>query len=390
MNNTDVFALTGADIYGESEQLSLTGHAIVVAGNTILDVCPIESIDQNVTTIELAGGFLTAGFIDLQVNGGGGVQFNNAPTLQSIKTICSSQVRLGTCKTMVTLISCDKATTRQAIEAATEASRLCVPGFLGLHLEGPHLSTARKGAHNEAVLRDMSNDDLQQLLSAKENLEYLMVTVAPERVNNDQINTLMRAGIVVSLGHSDASCEQAEQAYKHGARSATHLYNAMSPLQHRAPGMVGATLTLPDVFAGIIADGVHVSPAAISLAVRSKNAGGKLYLVSDAMAPAGTSQTEFELDGRTITRNNGKLVLPDGTLAGADTDLLSSVNYLMQSVGVTRDHALRMASLYPAQCIGANHTMGTVAPGCSPNLIHIDKHNRLKQVWLDGVPQLAD
>jgi len=388
-----VFAITGADIgIGPS---ALTDHAVQVnEEGRISGVCPVAAIPQNQTTIELNSGCLVAGCIDLQVNGGGGVLFNNDVSVDAIEKICRAHRQLGTCRILVTLISSTAQTTTAAIAAAIEAYEKNIPGFLGLHLEGPHLCADKKGAHNQAVLRHMTQTDLDELCAARQQLPYLMVTIAPEMVTNRQIATMNDCGIVVSLGHSNASCADAIAAYKHGARCATHLYNAMSPLTSREPGMVGAAMTTDDAYAGLIADGIHVDAPAISVALRAKNGQGKLFIVSDAMATAGSTLSEFSLDGRKIVRKQSterkqsRLELLDGTLAGADTDMLSSVRYLINDAGVDESEAIRMATSYPASCIGAADNLGSIAPGYYANLVHLDNDFQLQQVWVDGVSQI--
>jgi len=383
----NAFAITGADIgVGPSP---LYDHAVQITGEgKIARVCPIAELPENQKIVELQGGSLVAGCIDLQVNGGGGVQFNNDVSVDAIETICLAHRQLGTCRLLVTLISSTAQTTTAAIAAAIAASERNIPGFLGLHLEGPHLSPDKKGAHNEAVLRCMTQTDLDELCAASEKLPYLMVTVAPEMVTNKQIKVMSRSGIVVSLGHSNARFADAMAAYKHGARCATHLYNAMSQLNSREPGMVGAALNTEDAYAGLIADGTHVNAAAIKIALKAKNSRGKIFIVSDAMATAGSTLSQFKLDDRTIVRKQGRLELADGTLAGADTDMLASVRYLINNVGLNEPEAFRMATSYPCRCVGASDKLGALVPGNYANIIHLDADYQLQQVWVDGNAQL--
>lgn len=384
---TKPFAITGASIIvGEAQ---LTNHALLVSNGDITGIVPTTELAQEIDIVSLSGGTLVPGLIDLQVNGGGGVMFNNDPSLASIETICAAHTKLGTCRLLVTLISSTPKTTNAAIQASIEASNKKVPGFLGLHLEGPHLSVEKRGAHSESVLRPMEPEDVATLCEAKSQLPYLMVTLAPEMIEPRYIEQLSSAGIIVSLGHSNTSFSSAMDAFDRGARCATHLFNAMSPLNHREPGLVGATLTHPHVHAGLIADGVHVHAAAIKTALKAKSGSGNLFIVSDAMATAGSEITQFELDGRTIMRNTGRLTLSDGTLAGADIDLLSSINFLVNDVGMEHAQAIRMASTYPSECIGAGSTLGSIEPGRKANFLHIDKQRQLSQVWVDGVTQLT-
>jgi N-acetylglucosamine-6-phosphate deacetylase len=255
-----------------------------------------------------------------------------------------------------------------------------VPGFLGLHLEGPHLDPRRAGAHDPALIRPMTEADLNALEAAARTLPALMVTLAPEAATPEQIARLARAGAVVSLGHSDCTAEAAEAAFAAGARAVTHLFNAMSQLAGRAPGLVGAALAGP-VHAGIIADGVHVADAALRAALAAK-APDRLFVVSDAMAVAGTPLTEFTLGDRRIVRNRGRLTLADGTLAGADTSLPQSLAHLNR-LGCPLDRALAMASRIPADLIGARGR-GVLVAGARADFVHLDAGMALRGVWQAG------
>jgi N-acetylglucosamine-6-phosphate deacetylase len=246
-----------------------------------------------------------------------------------------------------------------------------VPGFLGLHLEGPHLSLARKGAHDPALIRPMDETDLVRLERVRGTLPYLLVTVAAETVTPEQIARLVRAGIVVSIGHSDASFEVTSAAIQAGASMTTHLFNAMSQIGNRDPGVVGAALHHGSVWAGLIADGIHVNPATLGLALRAKTGPGRIFLVSDSMSQAGADMASFELNGRTIYRRDGALRLGDGTLAGADLTLDAAVRYMHLKFGLELGECLRMASLYPAQAIGAKR-LGRLVPRAEANPVWLD------------------
>ncbi len=211
-----------------------------------------------------------------------------------------------------------------------------------------------------------------------------MVTVAPESVTNSQISELSRAGIVVSLGHSDAPYSDALKAIKAGAGCVTHLFNTMSPLTHREPGIVGAALNSGSVYAGLIADGYHVDPAAISIALAAKKAPGQIFLVTDAMSTIGTDITSFDLNGRKIVRKGGCLMLEDGTLAGADLDMAYAVRFMQDIIGLDRFEAIRMASLYPANCIGASAEYGNLKPGAYANMVHLSDDNHVRRSWWKG------
>ncbi len=270
----------------------------------------VAGIEPGATGAERLAGWIVPGLIDLQVNGGGGVLFNNAPTAEGIATIRAAHARFGTTALMVTLI-----TDRPDVTAAAVAAAEAAPGLLGLHLEGPHLDPLRKGAHDAGLIRPMNSADLHHLCEAAQQLPALMITVAPEAVTPEQIAVLDSAGAIVSLGHSDCSYETAVAAIAAGARCVTHLFNAMSQLGNRNPGLVGAALT-HDVAAGLIADTIHVHPATMRAALAAKPHG--VFLVSDGMAFAGSDLQEITLGGRKILRHSGRLTLADGNLAGAD------------------------------------------------------------------------
>jgi len=307
-------------------------------------------------------GMIVPGFIDLQVNGGGGVLLNNSPTLDGIRTIVSAFAQFGTTACLPTLIT-DTPEIQDLTIAAGIAAKDAIPGFLGLHLEGPHLSIARKGAHDPALIRPMLESDIDRLLRAKAALPNLLVTVAAETVPPDQIARLAQAGIVVSLGHSDATCAQVKAAAAAGASMVTHLFNAQSQIGNREPGVVGATLDLGTLSAGLIADGIHVHPATIGIALRAKQGPKKIFIVSDAMSLTGTDLPSFELNGRMVYRKDGALRLEDGTLAGADLTMIGAIHYLVTHAGVSLDEALRMAALYPAESMGIEADYGHLRRG---------------------------
>ncbi|WP_170347921.1 N-acetylglucosamine-6-phosphate deacetylase [Ruegeria atlantica] len=302
--------------------------------------------------IDLNGDILCPGFVDLQVNGGGGAMFNDDPSVDSIRQIAEAHRRLGVASLLPTLITDTPEKTEAAVAAAIEAVRAGVPGVAGLHLEGPHLSVARKGAHDGALIRPMEDADLTMLIAAAEQLPCLKVTLAPESVSLQQVQALSDAGILVSLGHSNADFETCQRYAVAGARCVTHLFNAMSQLGNREPGLVGAALATGGLSAGVIADGIHVHPEVIRAAWAAKTAPGQIFLVSDAMAVAGTDQATFELEGRRITRTDGRLTLEDGTLAGADLDLTTAIRILVTHADVPLQEALAAATTYPASLIG--------------------------------------
>ncbi|MDN2566619.1 N-acetylglucosamine-6-phosphate deacetylase [Aquibium sp. A9E412] len=377
-------ALTGARIFDGADWH--VGHTLLVAGGRIAALVPDGAVDAATPRSRLDGGLLVPGFVDLQVNGGGGVQFNQEPTGETLATICRAHARLGTTALLATLITDTPAVGQAALAAGRAAAAAGLPGFLGLHLEGPHLAVARKGAHDAALIRPLAAADAEALAAARRGLPALLVTVAPEAAPAALIARLAKAGVTVSLGHSDADYAAAEAAIAAGATMVTHLFNAMSPLGHRAPGMVGAALESGAVSAGLIADGIHVDRHAIAIAVRAKRGPGRLFLVSDAMATLGTDLAGFTLNGRAVRRAGGRLTLADGTLAGADLDLLSAVRFMHREVGLALDEALRMAALYPAQAIGLAPRLGRLAPGSAASMVHLSDDLALRAAWVAGRP----
>ena len=331
--------------------------------------------------IDLGDGILAPGFIDLQVNGGGGRMVDAATDAATITMICASHARLGATGLLPTLITDTADATAAVIAAGVEAARRGVPGFLGLHLEGPHLDPNRNGAHDARLIRPMDEADLAQYLAAARELPSLMITLAPEAVTAEQIGRLMAAGVIVSLGHTQAGHAAAMAAFAAGAGCVTHLFNAMSHLTSREPGLVGAALSAP-VFAGLIADGIHVDPAVIRLAMKAKPEG--MFLVSDAMAFAGSDAIEIRLGGRRILRRDGRLTLDDGTLAGADLTLPQAVKVMVEQVGIAPEVALGMATSRPAACLGREGELGHLLPGRVADMVHLGQDWTLKGVWRAG------
>ncbi|MEQ5795453.1 N-acetylglucosamine-6-phosphate deacetylase [Paracoccus sp. NFXS7] len=326
----------------------------------------IEAIVPRPEGVVPMPGILAPGFVDLQVNGGAGLMVGAGNDAAALARICAVHRDLGCAGILPTLITDGPEVTARVLAAGIAAARADTPGFLGLHLEGPHLDPRRAGAHDAALIRPMTDADMAALIAARADLPALMVTLAPEAAIPAQIAALTAAGIIVSLGHSDCTLDQAQAAFAAGARCATHLFNAMSPLGHRQPGLVGAVLS-GDAQAGIIADGTHVDPAALRIALRARPGG--LFLVSDCMAVAGTTLTEFPLQGRRILRRDGRLTLADGTLAGADLRLDRAVRIAV-AAGADPAQALAMATSVPAGLIGAK--AGRIAPGCAADLILLD------------------
>lgn len=350
---TTVFTITGGPVFDGTALLQ--GHVAQFVEGRLTAIQPQKEVTDFGETLDLGGHILSPGYVDLQVNGGGGVMLNDDPSVETLRRMTAAHRRLGTVRLLPTLITDRPAVTEAAIAAAQDAIKTGLNGVAGLHLEGPHLSLARKGAHDGDLIRPMTDEDLAMLLHAKTRLPVLKVTVAPESVTPEQVSALARAGVHVSLGHTDADYETCLTYADAGARMVTHLFNAMSQLGHRAPGLVGTALSRGGLSCGMIADSIHVHPVAMQAAFAAKQKPGDIYLVSDAMAVAGTDETSFHLGRRKIIRRDGRLTLADGTLAGADLDLTTAVRVCVDQVGLSVEKALRTATVVPAGLVGLTH-----------------------------------
>ncbi len=333
--------------------------------------------------VDLAGGWLLPGFIDAQVNGGGGVLFNNTPTVAGIAAIAAAHRRFGTTGLLPTLISDRPEVMGQAIDAVRGAIAAGVPGVLGIHLEGPYIAPARKGTHDASTFRVPGSDELA-LASSLDN-GVTLLTLAPERVPLESIRSLADRGVVVAAGHTGATYEEIRAGLDAGVRAFTHLYNAMSPLTGREPGTVGAALDDAYSWVGIIADGVHVHPASLRLALAAKPA-GKVFLVTDAMPPVGADDPSYVLYGETITAVDGVVRNAAGALAGSALDMATAVRNAVQWLGVDLAEAARMASTYPAQLLGLDALRGHISEGSIADLVLLDDQLQVCQTWIGGVP----
>ncbi|MBO9195742.1 N-acetylglucosamine-6-phosphate deacetylase [Rhizobium sp. 16-449-1b] len=361
--------------------------ALVVADGRIETIAGLNDLPDG-ETITLDGGVLAPGFIDAQVNGGAGRMLNDEPSPASMYRIAEGHRPYGTTSLLPTLITDTGEATAAAIDAAKEAVK-ANRGVAGLHLEGPHLAPARKGAHLAELMRPVEDRDVKALSAAAEAIGTLLVTMAAEQVTARQVRELSEAGVTVSIGHSDCTSEAAEARFDAGARGVTHLFNAMSQLGHRTPGLVGAAIDHPAVWCGIIADGHHVDPKALRTALRAKRGEGKLFFVTDAMSLVGSAENSFTLNGRTVRRETGafcsRLVLSDGTLAGSDVDMASAIRYGLTYLDLSLSEALRMATLYPARFLKLDDR-GRLAPGLRADLVHMTDGIKVNQTWISGEP----
>ena len=330
-----------------------------------------------------SGALLAPGFIDLQVNGGGGTLLNDNPTAQGMRAIARAHRRYGTTACLPTLITDSRSQTQAAIAAARAAAGH--DGVLGLHLEGPFISPARPGIHRAdhiAVPRVSDLDWLADLAGAGRSL----VTLAPERLPDGFLSKLAATGIRVSVGHSEASAEVIMRAVADGLTGVTHLFNAMPPFVGRAPGIVGAALVEPRLIAGIIVDGIHVDPIAVRAAFAAKGADA-MALISDAMPTVGATLREFQLMGRTISLREGRLTGKDGTLAGAHLDMASAVRNTVKLAERPLDDALRAASLTPARFLGLEHERGALISGARADMVALTPDLDVICTWVGGDEQ---
>jgi N-acetylglucosamine-6-phosphate deacetylase len=358
--------------------------AVALDGERIIGLRPAAELPGNAALQAFEHGTLAPGFIDIQVNGGGGVLLNNDPSMETVERMAAGHRRAGTTGLLPTLISDTPETQRAAVAAVVEARARGNRGVLGVHIEGPFFEPARRGTHRADMIRGLTDDDLAWLTGLKDL--PVLLTLAPERLAPGQLRCLADAGIRVFAGHTDASYEQISAALAEGLHGFTHLFNAMSPLTGRAPGTVGAALDHPDCWAGIIADGHHVHPASIRIAQCAKPR-GKLLLVSDAMATVGSDDDSFEIYGERIALRDGKLVNAEGALAGSAIGLNDAVRYTHTVVGLPLNESLRMASLYPAACLGLDNELGRIAPDHRADLVLFDDNLRVHGTWVAGEHQ---
>ena len=358
------------------------GECVLIEGERIVAiVAPDDARCRDARRRDLGGALLLPGFIDSQVNGGGGVLFNDSPSVEAIRAIGRAHRRFGTTGFLPTLISADLDIVAHAIAAVRGALEAGVPGVLGIHIEGPFLNVARKGVHDPAKLRDLDASALGLLTSLKNG--RTLVTLAPEVTTPQIIEKLVASGVVVSAGHTNATYEEIGSALRHGLRGFTHLFNAMSQLTGREPGTVGAALDDPGSWCGIIVDGEHTAPVVLRIALRCKPH-DRFMLVTDAMPSVGTSNGSFELQGRRITVNGYACFDEDGRLAGSNIDMASCVRNAMTLLGLSLPEAVRMASEWPAEFLGLTQETGRIAPGLKANLVLADDKLNVLETWIDG------
>lgn len=361
--------------------------ALVIDGAFVSGIAPFVERPLDAEQHDCGGeGVIAPGFIDAQVNGGGGVLFNSMPTVEGIHAIAKAHRAFGTTSLMPTVITDEPKILNAALDAAKTA-HASVAGILGIHVEGPFIDKERCGAHRADFIRVMTDKDANHLIAHKSGV--MMVTLSPKAASPALIEELAHAGIIVSLGHTDLTDAEAFAAFDKGASAVTHLYNAMGLLGHRLPGLVGAALSDPRIIAGLIADGHHVAPTAIKVAIAAKGPDG-IALVSDAMPPSAGGPDTFTLQGRNVTRTGSRATFDEtGALAGSATTMLESVRYLVETCDVDLADALTMATLTPARMLGVDGRLGRLATGYRADLVHIGDDFGVRSVIIAGKAEIG-
>ena len=377
------FALTGARIFAGGRLVE--GHAVVVDGDRIAAVVPHADIPADAEQRHVEG-LLAPGFIDTQVNGGGGVLFNESTSVEGIATIGAAHRRFGTVGFLPTLITDAREKTGEALRAVEAAIAAKVPGVLGIHLEGPFLNPERKGVHEPRFMRPIDEEDVALIKAAQAS--RIVMTLAPEKVPPIILGRLAMAGVILSAGHTAASVETIRAARAAGLTGFTHLFNAMPPLAAREPGPVGAALNDTAAWCGIIVDLHHVSATSLRVAIAARG-WQRMMLVTDAMPTVGSSGDTFTLLGRAVTRNQGRLTTADGTLAGSDLDMASAVRNAVTALGLPIEAALHMASRAPAEYLRIADQLGRIAPGYRASLVLLDDDLAVTETWIDGEASTA-
>ncbi|MCZ4310525.1 N-acetylglucosamine-6-phosphate deacetylase [Vibrio atlanticus] len=373
-----MYALSNCKIYTGSDVL--TDHAVIIENELIKKVCPISELPEGIEVRDLNGANLSPGFIDLQLNGCGGVMLNDEITAETMQIMHEANLKSGCTSFLPTLITSSDEDMRAVITVAREYHNQYQNQSLGLHLEGPYLNVAKKGIHSVDHIRK-SDSEMIELICENSDL-VAKVTLAPELNDPEHIERLHKAGVVVSIGHTNATYAEARQSFESGITFATHLFNAMTPMVGREPGVVGAIYDTPEVYAGIIADGFHVDYANIRIAHKIK--GEKLVLVTDATAPAGADMEYFIFVGKKVYYRDGKCVDENGTLGGSALTMIEAVQNTVEHAGIALDEALRMATLYPATAIGVESKLGRIKKGMVANLAVFDRDFNVKATVVNG------
>lgn len=362
-----MYALTNCKLY--TEIAVLRDHALIVEAGRIRDILPTSQLPSDCRRVDLHGWNVSPGFVDLQLNGCGGVMFNDTIASETLDIMHQTNLWSGTTSFLPTLITTADENMRTAMEVVHQYRQSHPYRVLGVHLEGPYLNPKRKGIHDGNYVRSPDDEMIAAIIQAGPEVVRL-ITLAPEIVSPKIIQSFKDVGILVAAGHTDANFEQAKMGFSAGIGMVTHFFNAMSPWQSRNPGMVGAVLDTPDIYAGIIVDGHHVHFTSVALAKKLK--GDRLILVTDATPPAGAQLDSFIIGGQEVFYRDGKCVSAEGTLGGSALTMIEAIANCVNHVGIALEEALRMATLYPAQAIQLDHHIGRLAPNHIANLAVFD------------------
>lgn len=357
---------------------------VVVSDGRISSVAVNGSTPEHMDMVDLGGNLLVPGFIDVQVNGGGGALFNDAPSVETIQTIANAHYQTGTTGFLPTLISDDLGKIGLAYRAVRDAMAQGVPGVLGIHVEGPFVNEQRKGIHDAEKIRVLDDASIEVVL--RDRPEIAAMTIAPECVSPAHLKALSEAGILLFAGHSEATNSDMSAAFETGVAGVTHLFNAMSQLTGREPGLVGAALGNPDCWCCVIVDGVHVHPLTLQLAMKAKGSLDRFVLVTDAMPTVGQLEKQFILNGEIIVVRDGVCQNADGTLAGSDLDMASAVRNVTALLGLELGTAIKLASTNPAKMLGLDHRIGTIREGFDADMVEMSQDGTVLRTWIKGKP----
>jgi N-acetylglucosamine-6-phosphate deacetylase len=367
------FTLANCDIY--TSEAVLTDHVLVVEDGVIAAIRPTSAGPAG-EVIDLGGQCVAPGFVDVQVNGGGDVLFNDQPEPEAVRAIATGHRKFGTTDILPTYITGPVEGMRRAVGAVAAARKEGEAGILGVHFEGPLINESKLGVHDRQHLRS-ADDELFEIMASLDDGKTI-VTLAPEVVPVGFIQRLAERGVLVAAGHTNATAVQIDVALREGLTLGTHVWNAMSPMTSREPGAVGALLAARAAWCNFVADGHHIAFPTLGVSIRA--AAPRAFLVTDAMSPVGGTKGGYTLGQYNVTVKEGKCVTEDGTLAGSALDLATAVRNLVQKIGLPKDEALRMASTYPAQFLGMADSRGKIAPGYPAHLAIFDNEINVSAV----------
>lgn len=377
-----MYALKNAKVFDGNSFLH--DNVVVISKGIIVDILPSDSFNlkyHHVPTHDLQDSILVPSFIDLQLNGCGGVLFNDDISVNTLEIMYKTCLKYATTSFLPTLITTTDEEIKKAVQVVIDYQKKDAVAVLGIHIEGPYISKIKKGIHNPIYMKEIPDDMVEFLCQAAQKTT-IKITMASEVNPPEKIHTLTKAGVIVSLGHSNATYEEAKEGFTSGATLATHLFNAMSPFEGRSPGLVGAVLNTPEVYCGVIVDGHHVHYASLEIVKKIKQ--DKIYIVTDAVTPLGTNITTFKLADQEITVKDGMCMNANGTLAGANIDMISSINNVIKHTNISLAEALRMATLYPATAIKKHNNLGLIAKDFIANMAIFDSSLTLQNVIVKG------